>query len=420
MQLESICLKLLLLEGKGEDLYRLTEGMFKHPFKSIFQRIKAHYIKYGSIPSTEELDFLLRERELLILRSISLASLADNISLSVIIDKLKEDYSRELIFARLDTYLDNVFDMDIQTQLEELQNVVLSTDKLVNNDCTVVTVDDIKLRDEANAKLTKLGLNSEWDAQTGGIAPTELLLLGGKVGQGKSLVCCNILVNQLMQGRPCLYFSIEMRAKEIFDRVLSIMSEVPYQKFRLNQLTEEDIRKIYNCYSVFYNNMPSLDSIDEFERAVKQCDKTISQPIIVDNSSLTCLQVDNLVHKYKTAYPNLEVVVVDYVNQLVQEDMYNWQSQVNAAKQLKNIARKYEVAIVSPYQISDDEVARFSKGLLDAADSAFILEKKESSITFKTKKARSIVSGSYTSALLAECMKINTTTTNKHNNLEFI
>ena len=60
-------------------------------------------------------------------------------------------------------------------------------------------------------------------------------------------------------------------------------------------------------------------------------------------------------------------------------------------KKLKNLARKYEVVIVSPYQIDASGEARFAKGILDAADIALVMEahdKGTSAISFETTKIR--------------------------------
>jgi hypothetical protein len=89
----------------------------------------------------------------------------------------------------------------------------------------------------------------------------------------------------------------------------------------------------------------------------------------------------------------LAVVVVDYINQiqLPGTNAYDWQPQIEVSKKLKNLARKYEVVMVSPYQIDASGEARFAKGILDAADIALVLEAHEKdaqAISFETTKIR--------------------------------
>jgi hypothetical protein len=84
---------------------------------------------------------------------------------------------------------------------------------------------------------------------------------------------------------------------------------------------------------------------------------------------------------------------VDYINQIVLEgtDQYDWKPQIEISKKLKNLARKYEIVLVSPYQIDATGEARFAKGILDAADIALTMEahdKETNAISFDTTKIR--------------------------------
>jgi len=93
-----------------------------------------------------------------------------------------------------------------------------------------------------------------------------------------------------------------------------------------------------------------------------------------------------------------------------ESEMYDWKIQTIIAKQLKNLARKYEILIVSPYQIDSTGEARLSKGILDACDTAQLLEpdKETSTITFVPSKVRSssdeVIS---TVAIEWDCLKIH-------------
>ena len=116
--------------------------------------------------------------------------------------------------------------------------------------------------------------------------------------------------------------------------------------------------------------------------------------IIVDDRDLTLSSIDLHIGKAKAKFGDkLKVVVVDYVNQIVLEgaDQYDWKPQIEVSKKLKNLARKYEVVMVSPYQIDKDGEARFAKGILDAADIALVMEahdKESNAVSFETTKIR--------------------------------
>jgi hypothetical protein len=122
--------------------------------------------------------------------------------------------------------------------------------------------------------------------------------------------------------------------------------------------------------------------------------KPDNQMIVIDDRDLTLGAIDLHIGKTKAKFGDkLGVVVVDYLNQIVLEgnSQYDWQPQIEVSKKLKNLARKYEVVIVSPYQIDASGEARFAKGILDAADIALVMEAHEKdvqAISFETTKIR--------------------------------
>jgi hypothetical protein len=111
-------------------------------------------------------------------------------------------------------------------------------------------------------------------------------------------------------------------------------------------------------------------------------------------------------------------VVVDYINQIVLEgsDQYDWKPQIEVSKRLKNLARKYEVVMVSPYQIDATGEARFAKGILDAADIALVMEahsKEQQAISFETTKIRGGKEMSFTSPIDWDTLRISPQTIDK-------
>ena len=119
--------------------------------------------------------------------------------------------------------------------------------------------------------------------------------------------------------------------------------------------------------------------------------KEDNQLIIVDNQKLTITDIDSILTKQKSIFgESLKTATIDYVNQIyVENDLYDWKTQIVLSKRLKDLARKHEISIITPYQIDKTGEARFAKGLLDAADLAFTLSTDDTSIDFKTTKIRS-------------------------------
>jgi replicative DNA helicase len=176
------------------------------------------------------------------------------------------------------------------------------------------------------------------------------------------------------------------------------MAGVSATRMRKGCPTEEDLVKIAKVRA---NMFEEADSVYTEFLETKNFDKMEldllrnyrlkpdNQIIIVDNQQLSLADIDFNLQRLKTQFGDkLKVAVVDYVNQIDIEDMYDWKSQISLSKGLKNLARKYEIVMVAPYQIDDKGEARFARGLLDAPDVAIVLEKHENAIAFETQKIR--------------------------------
>ena len=174
-----------------------------------------------------------------------------------------------------------------------------------------------------------------------------------------------------------------MSGRELYNRYMSILSDVPEKHIKSGKLS--DIEKLAiakvragmaqdGAYDLLEKFQKDHD-FDAFERALINRPLTKDNRIItIDNSSLTMANIDATIHSYKTKLEdNLKVVVVDYINQITSPDPYNWQTQINLSKKLKALARKYEIIMITPFQTSEEGKVRFAKGILDSPDWAFNL-----------------------------------------------
>ena len=144
--------------------------------------------------------------------------------------------------------------------------------------------------------------------------------------------------------------------------------------------------------------------------------KKDNQLILIDDRALTLTSLDLHLGKLKARFGNkLTVCVVDYLNQIVVEGVgsqFDWQPQVVVSKKLKDLARKHDVVMFSPYQTDAAGEARFAKGILDAADIAMLMEiydKDKNMMGFNTTKIRSGPPMRVTSGINWETLKISAT-----------
>jgi replicative DNA helicase len=373
---------------------------FDAAYSSIVSTIGKFYVKYNTLPSFEDLDTFTRAGHIKDhLQALQNLEVPEDVELDVLFDALQNAYTQKEALSKLNTYLDDIVMMDCEEIKEQLVDIALYLEEKTKSSEHIYTMADMTVFDQAElGSRVPLGLNNTFDAHIGGNALTELVLIGGKKGTGKSVVSVNVAINQYNMGNVCPIFTIEMRAREVYNRCISAMAGVSATRMRKGCPTEEDLVKIAKVRA---NMFEEADSVYTEFLETKNFDKMEldllrnyrlkpdNQIIIVDNQQLSLADIDFNLQRLKTQFGDkLKVAVVDYVNQIDIEDMYDWKSQISLSKGLKNLARKYEIVMVAPYQIDDKGEARFARGLLDAPDVAIVLEKHENAIAFETQKIR--------------------------------
>jgi replicative DNA helicase len=353
---------------------------------------------------------------------------ANDISGDVALDALLDQYCQNETIKLLDRFIDKLPIYDTQEIKDNLANIVLTLDERTLTTEGVFSMNDILLfqkDDERNRNRVFLGLNNTFDAVLNGVARQELILIGGKRGSGKSITVNNIMANQYENGNSCLYFSIEMTGYETLERTMSILANVNHQSLKQNKLTDEELLRVVKVRANMFQEADDLvmqfmkdrDRYTFETRLVREKTlKSDNQMVIIDDRALSLTSVDLHIGKMKAKFGDkLGVVVVDYLNQIVIEggfSQFDWQPQVIISKKLKEIARKYDVVMVSPYQIDASGEARFAKGILDAADIGLILEahdKDTGAITFETTKIRGGREMKFTSPIDWETLRISST-----------
>lgn len=375
-------------------------------YTSVFAAISRHYTKYNEIPTFEDLEISLREGNTSkLVATIKLLDV-EEIDANVAIDALLDQFTQSEAIRQLDGFVDKLPLLDTAEIKDSLSTIVLHLDEKTLTTEGVITMRDMAIfqhEEEHNRNTVYLGINNALDAAQVSTRQT-LILIGGKRGAGKSIAVNNIMTNQYEQGNSCLYFSIEMPGYETLQRTISILANVNHQQLKQNKLSPEDILKVIKCRAGMFED--SQDLVQEFlqtrdrfkfeERLQREKQlKPDNQMVIIDDRALTLSAIDLHIGKFKAKFGDkLTTIVVDYLNQVVLEgnhSMFDWQPQIVVAKKLKELARKWDVVMVSPYQIDDAGVARFAKGILDAADAALLMEahdKDLQAITFESTKMR--------------------------------
>lgn len=407
MDVSAIVLNKLLADRDIEVWSKLKLVFLDAAYSSLYSAVAKYYDTYSAIPSFDELELTLREGPAL--RTLATVRLADNpdISSEVAINALIDQYTQNETVKLLDKFVDKLPIYDSAEIKENLAAMVLTLDEKTLTTEGVYSMADIMLF-QNDAELARdrvhLGFNNTFDSVLAGVARQEFILIGGTRGSGKSITCSNIQVAQYEMGNTCAYFTIEMIARETNQRNLAILANVPHGNIKKNTLTDAELLRLVEARAGMF--LDAGDLVSEFKktgdrfafeaRLVREKKlRQDNQMIIIDDRALTLTNLDLHLGKIKSKFGDkFTVAVVDYMNQIVVEgtsSQFDWQPQIVISKKLKELARKHDIVMISPYQIDATGEARFAKGILDAADIALIMEahkKEDPGMTFTTTKIR--------------------------------
>ncbi|WP_366655087.1 replicative DNA helicase [Fodinicurvata sp. EGI_FJ10296] len=181
------------------------------------------------------------------------------------------------------------------------------------------------------------------DRMLGGLQRSDLLILAGRPGMGKTALATNIAFNAARaharnegrEGAVCAVFSLEMSSEQLGTRILSDAAEISSEKIRKGEIARKD-----------------------FPRLVEAAQDIRSTPLFVDDTAgLTISMLRTRAMRLKRQH-DLGMIVVDYV-QLMRGATTNGRNAENRVQEiseitrgLKMIAKDLDVPVVALSQLS--------------------------------------------------------------------
>lgn len=199
---------------------------------------------------------------------------------------------------------------------------------------------------------TTTGL-SDLDRALGGLHRTDLVIIAGRPGMGKSALATTVAEAAASTGKRIFFASLEMSADQIAARQIAAATGISAERQRNGPLMRDDISALIEAG----NRIRSL-------------------PIFFDDMMLTSIEKLRAKLKRHRRRRGLDLVVVDYL-QLMQgtERVENRVQEVSAiTRGLKAIAKDFEVPVVALSQLSRAVEQRDDKRphLADLRDSGSI------------------------------------------------
>ncbi len=206
------------------------------------------------------------------------------------------------------------------------------------------------------------------DAKTGGFQPSDLIIIGGRPGLGKTSLALNVVWHAAVTAhKTCAVFSLEMTELQVVQRLISMTAEIDGNRMRRGRLSEKEFESINSASN-------------QLQRA----------PIFIEESSR--LTVTDILAKSRRlqADRGLDLVVVDYL-QLIEgagDDEGRVQEVAVITRALKSIARELEVPLVALSQLSRQIETRGTEPMLSDLRESGSIEADADLVLFLWQKDR--------------------------------
>jgi replicative DNA helicase len=176
------------------------------------------------------------------------------------------------------------------------------------------------------------------DKLFGGLQKTDLILLAGRPGMGKTAFALCMTLNAALAGKRVAFFSLEMSKKLLMRRLASMRSKIDMQRLRMGWLDDEQWEGI-------------MAAVTDLSRLpIWICD-VAGNPV----SSMRH-QLRQLISTHFDGAP-VDLVVVDYLGLIEpDEDAGRYQQMVHQidaiCRGLKGLAREFDVPVLALCQLS--------------------------------------------------------------------
>jgi replicative DNA helicase len=293
---------------------------------------------------------------------------------------------------------------DANEAIEEAEKLLFEiTNKRVDS-----TFRDIKeLLGDSVAMLEKMAANkshvlgvptgfSELDRLLAGLRGGDLLILAARPAVGKTSLALNLAVNAAREGTTVAFFSLEMPAAQLTQRIMSSEASVDYSKMRSGHLAPTDWKDIIDtCSSLsefeFYiDDTPGLTLTELRAKARRQLHKVEKGLIVVDYLQLMqakgssqqdrWVAVGDISRGFKILAKELDVPVLA-LSQLSRavETRKDKRPQLSDLRESGNIEQDADVVLFIDRSVSDEEAQSYDRP--DAGMARLIVGKNRNGAT---------------------------------------
>jgi replicative DNA helicase len=197
----------------------------------------------------------------------------------------------------------------------------------------------------------------DMDSRMGGLQPSDLVIVAGRPGMGKSSLATNIAFHianayepapqadgsfKAANGGVVGLFSLEMSSEQLATRIISEQTEIPSSKIRRGEITETDFEKLVACSQM----MQKL-------------------PLYIDQTGgISIAQLTARARRLKRQR-GLDIIIIDYIQLMTGSSKRANENRVQEITEittgLKALAKELNVPIIALSQLSRQVESRDDK-----------------------------------------------------------
>jgi len=183
------------------------------------------------------------------------------------------------------------------------------------------------------------------DAKTGGLQQSDLIIVAGRPGLGKTSLALNFVEHAAITlGKTCAVFSLEMSEMQLVQRLISMTAEIDGNRMRRGRLSIDE-----------------LGAISDASSRLQQ-----SAIFVEESSRLTVTDILAKSRRLQAEHGGLDLVVIDYLQLIegVGNDENRVQEVAKITRSLKAIARELQVPVIALSQLSRQIETRGTEPML--------------------------------------------------------
>lgn len=217
----------------------------------------------------------------------------------------------------------------IQFELMRAEDKTIKQNYIAISDILKDVFKNIQTLNESGHRLR--GINTGFgmlNRYTGGWQKTNLIILAGKTGQGKTSLALDFIL-EAVYNVPVGLFTLEMSAEEIVERLIQKKSRVDISKMNVEKFTVDEWRKITEGTDMLYG----------------------SKLYISDKSGITISELMARAKRMKRE-KKIELLVVDYLQLVVGNGQTREQEVASISRGLKSLAMNLNIPVIAISQFS--------------------------------------------------------------------